>query len=99
MLRELMALPPRMNETKNPTSLLRNGVQYFSIDTPLVKSSLQENLFILLYTSYLLIPKMSINFNQLFVDCYCRVSNLKVQRDYYQAIEVVMEKNQALGYD
>jgi site-specific recombinase XerD len=30
---------------------------------------------------------------------YCRVSNLKVQRDYYQAMQVVMEKNQALGYD
>lgn len=30
---------------------------------------------------------------------YCRISNLKVQRDYYQAMQVVMEKNQALGYD
>jgi site-specific recombinase XerD len=27
---------------------------------------------------------------------YCRVSNLKVQRDYYQAIQVVMERNQAI---
>jgi site-specific recombinase XerD len=25
---------------------------------------------------------------------YCRVSNLKVQRDYYKAIEVVMERTQ-----
>jgi site-specific recombinase XerD len=30
---------------------------------------------------------------------YCRVSNLKVQRDYYQAMQVVMEKTQSLGYD
>jgi site-specific recombinase XerD len=27
---------------------------------------------------------------------YCRVSNLKVQRDYYQAIQVVMERTQSL---
>jgi site-specific recombinase XerD len=27
---------------------------------------------------------------------YCRVSNLKVQRDYYQAIQVVLERNQAI---
>ncbi|MCX5809190.1 MAG: tyrosine-type recombinase/integrase [Proteobacteria bacterium] len=26
---------------------------------------------------------------------YCRVSNLKVQRDYYNAIEVVMQRSQA----
>jgi site-specific recombinase XerD len=26
---------------------------------------------------------------------YCRVSNLKVQRDYYKAIEVVMQRNQS----
>jgi len=25
---------------------------------------------------------------------YCRVSNLKVQRDYYKAIQVVMERTQ-----
>lgn len=30
---------------------------------------------------------------------YCRVSNLKVQRDYYQAIQIVMERTQSLGYD
>jgi site-specific recombinase XerC len=24
--------------------------------------------------------------------CYCRVSNIKVQRDYYKAIEVVLQK-------
>ena len=24
---------------------------------------------------------------------YCRVSNLKVQRDYYKAMEIVMKKN------
>jgi hypothetical protein len=30
---------------------------------------------------------------------YCRVSNLKVQRDYYQAMQVVMERTQSLGYD
>ncbi|MCJ7832976.1 MAG: hypothetical protein MUQ20_01145 [Deltaproteobacteria bacterium] len=29
----------------------------------------------------------------------CRVSNLKVQRDYYQAIQVVMERTQSLEYD
>ena len=28
---------------------------------------------------------------------YCRVSNLKVQRDYYTAMEVVMERGQAGG--
>jgi len=28
---------------------------------------------------------------------YCRVSNLKVQRDYYNAIEVVMQRSQAEG--
>ena len=28
---------------------------------------------------------------------YCRVSNLKVQRDYYNAIEVVMQRSQS-GY-
>ena len=27
---------------------------------------------------------------------YCRVSNLKVQRDYYQAIQVVLERNQTI---
>lgn len=27
---------------------------------------------------------------------YCRVSNLKVQRDYYQANQVVLERNQAI---
>ena len=26
---------------------------------------------------------------------YCRVSNLKVQRDYYKAIEIVMQRNQS----
>jgi hypothetical protein len=26
--------------------------------------------------------------------CYCRVSNLKVQRDYYKAIEVVLQRTQ-----
>lgn len=26
---------------------------------------------------------------------YCRVSNVKVQRDYYHAIELVMQRNQA----
>ncbi len=30
---------------------------------------------------------------------YCRVSNLKVQRDYYNAIEVVMQRSQAKGRD
>jgi len=30
---------------------------------------------------------------------YCRVSNLKVQRDYYNAIEVVMQRSQAAGRD
>jgi len=30
---------------------------------------------------------------------YCRVSNLKVQRDYYQAIQVVMERTHSLEYD
>jgi site-specific recombinase XerD len=27
---------------------------------------------------------------------YCQVSNLKVQRDYYQAMQVVMERTQSL---
>ena len=27
---------------------------------------------------------------------YCRVSNLKVQRDYYQAMQLVMEQIQSL---
>jgi integrase len=26
--------------------------------------------------------------------CYCRVSNLKVQRDYYKAIKVVLQRTQ-----
>ncbi|MDD5245408.1 MAG: tyrosine-type recombinase/integrase [Syntrophorhabdaceae bacterium] len=30
---------------------------------------------------------------------YCRVSNVKIQRDYYNAIEVVMQRNQAGGKD
>jgi len=30
---------------------------------------------------------------------YCRVANLKVQRDYYQAMEVVMQRMQALEED
>ena len=30
---------------------------------------------------------------------YCRVSNLKVQRDYYNAIELVMQRNQAGSRD
>ena len=30
---------------------------------------------------------------------YCRVSNLKVQRDYYQAMQVVMERTQSLESD
>ena len=25
-------------------------------------------------------------------ECYCRVSNLKVQRDYYKAIDVVLQR-------
>ena len=28
--------------------------------------------------------------------CYCRVSNLKVQRDYYKAIKVVMQRTQPI---
>jgi hypothetical protein len=27
--------------------------------------------------------------------CYCRVLNLKVQRDYYKVIEVVMQRTQS----
>ena len=30
---------------------------------------------------------------------YCRVSNLKVQRDYYNAIELVMQRSQAGSRD
>jgi site-specific recombinase XerD len=30
---------------------------------------------------------------------YCRVANLKVQRDYYQAMEVVLQRTQARGED
>jgi len=28
--------------------------------------------------------------------CYCRVSNLKVQRDYYEAIKVVLQRTQPI---
>ena len=28
--------------------------------------------------------------------CYCRVSNLKVQRDYYKAIKVVLQRTQPI---
>ena len=31
--------------------------------------------------------------------CYCRVSNLKVQRDYYKAIKVVMQRTQPIRKD
>jgi site-specific recombinase XerD len=31
--------------------------------------------------------------------CYCRVSNLKVQRDYFKAIEVVLQRTQPTGKD
>jgi site-specific recombinase XerD len=31
--------------------------------------------------------------------CYCRVSNLKVQRDYYKAIKVVMQRTQPIRQD
>jgi site-specific recombinase XerD len=31
--------------------------------------------------------------------CYCRVSNLKVQRDYYKAIEVVLQRTQPIRED
>jgi site-specific recombinase XerD len=31
--------------------------------------------------------------------CYCRVSNLKVQRDYYKAIEVVLQRTQPRAED
>lgn len=31
--------------------------------------------------------------------CYCRVSNLKVQRDYFKAIEVVLQRTQPAGRD
>jgi site-specific recombinase XerD len=31
--------------------------------------------------------------------CYCRVSNLKVQRDYFKAIEVVLQRTQPAGKD
>lgn len=31
--------------------------------------------------------------------CYCRVSNLKVQRDYYKAINVVLQRTQPTGDD
>ena len=30
---------------------------------------------------------------------YCRVSNLKVQRDYYKAIEVVLQRTKSYGED
>ena len=30
---------------------------------------------------------------------YCKVSNLKVQRDYYKAIEVVLQRTQSGGED
>jgi site-specific recombinase XerD len=31
--------------------------------------------------------------------CYCRVSNLKVQRDYYKAIKVVLQRTQPIRQD
>ena len=31
--------------------------------------------------------------------CYCRVSNLKVQRDYYKAINVVLQRTQPIRDD
>ncbi|TFG49143.1 MAG: hypothetical protein E4H40_03460 [Candidatus Brocadiia bacterium] len=31
--------------------------------------------------------------------CYCRVSNLKVQRDYYKAINVVLQRTQPIRPD
>jgi len=31
--------------------------------------------------------------------CYCRVSNLKVQRDYYKAIKVVLQRTQPIRED
>jgi len=30
---------------------------------------------------------------------YCRVANLKVQRDYYKAMQVVLQRTQALQHD
>ncbi len=30
---------------------------------------------------------------------YCKVSNVKVQRDYYSAIEVIMQRSQSMGRD
>jgi len=31
--------------------------------------------------------------------CYCRVSNLKVQRDYYKAMSVVLQRTQPIRDD
>jgi site-specific recombinase XerD len=31
--------------------------------------------------------------------CYCRVSNLKVQRDYYKAIKIVLQRTQPMRHD
>jgi site-specific recombinase XerD len=31
--------------------------------------------------------------------CYCRVSNLKVQRDYFKAINIVLQKTQPIRED
>jgi hypothetical protein len=31
--------------------------------------------------------------------CYCRVSNLKVQRDYFKAINIVLQKTQPIRDD
>ena len=31
--------------------------------------------------------------------CYCRVSNLKVQRDYYKAINIVLQRTQPIRDD
>lgn len=30
---------------------------------------------------------------------YCKVSNVKVQRDYYHAIEIIMQRSQSMGRD
>jgi hypothetical protein len=52
----------------NPTSLLRNGVYFASIDTPFLKVANKKTLSTFFYNSYPSIAKKSINFNPLFTD-------------------------------
>lgn len=51
-----------------------------------------------IYTKYLACPLLG-HSRITTTHCYCRVSNLKVQRDYYKAIKVVMQRTQPIRQD